>query len=43
MDELLNAVKKHLRKQQEEKQYSEEKVADYVETRIKQLDPEKPP
>jgi DNA-binding NtrC family response regulator len=43
MDELLNAVKKHLKRQREEKQYSEQKVADYVETRIKQLDQEKPP
>ena len=43
MDELLNAVKKHLKRQREEKQYSEQKVADYVETRIKQLDQEKSP
>ena len=40
MDELLNVVRDQLRKQQEQKEYSEQKVAEYVETRIKELQTE---
>jgi len=33
---LLNSIKEQLRKQQEEKTYSEEKVAEYIETRLRE-------
>ena len=36
--ELLRVVKEHLNKQKEEKVYSEEKVAKFVESRFKELE-----
>jgi len=38
MDELLRVVKEHLRRQQEAKEYSEEKVKEFIETRVKELE-----
>ena len=35
---LLKMVREHLQKQQEAKQYSEQKVQEYVETRFRKLD-----
>jgi DNA-binding NtrC family response regulator len=43
IDELVKVVKEQLRKQEEEKKYSEEKMVAYVETKAKELDREKPP
>jgi len=37
MESLLNMIKEHLKKQQEERKYSEEKVAEFVETRAREL------
>jgi len=37
MDNLLYIIKEHLRKQREAKKYSEEKVAEFIETRAKEL------
>ena len=39
MDTLLEAVREQLRKQQEEKKYSEEKVAEYIESRAREESP----
>jgi len=39
MKKLLSMVKKHLRKQQEAKKYSEEKVKEYIETRAREHEP----
>jgi DNA-binding NtrC family response regulator len=38
MDNLLNKIKEHLKKQQGAKKYSEEKVAEFIETRAKELE-----
>ncbi|MBS7626557.1 response regulator [Candidatus Bathyarchaeota archaeon] len=38
MDTLLNKVKEQLRRQEEEMKYSEEKVKEFVERRIKELE-----
>jgi len=35
-DEFLNKIKEHLEKQEESEQYSEQKVAEFVKTRLKQ-------
>ena len=40
MDELLRTVEEHMKKQSEMKQYSQERVAEFVETRFKELDAE---
>ena len=40
MDELLRTVEQHLKKQSEMKQYSQERVAEFVETRFKELQTE---
>jgi hypothetical protein len=40
MDELLRTVKQHLKKQSELKEYGQERVAEFVETRFKELDTE---
>ncbi len=37
MDSLLDTIKKHLKKQQEAKKYSQEKVAEFVETRAREM------
>ena len=36
MGNLLHTIKEHLRRQQEAKKYSEEKVREYIESRIKE-------
>jgi len=36
-DELLKVIKEHLNKQKREKEYGQEKVIDYVETRMREL------
>jgi DNA-binding NtrC family response regulator len=38
MEQLLDTVKEYLRKQQESKKYSEEKVKEYIESRAKELE-----
>lgn len=38
IDNLLSTIKEHLRKQQEAKKYSQEKVAEFIETRAKELE-----
>jgi len=38
IDDLLNTIKEHLKKQQEAKNYSEHKVAEFIETRAKELE-----
>jgi DNA-binding NtrC family response regulator len=38
--ELLRVIKKHLEKQAEAKVYSQEKVKEFIETRVKQLETE---
>ncbi len=37
MENLLNTIKELLKKQQEEKKYSEEKVAEFIESRAREL------
>ncbi len=37
MEKLLRTIKAHLEKQQEAKRYSEQKVAEFIETRAKQF------
>jgi DNA-binding NtrC family response regulator len=39
-DGFLQKIKEHLRKQEESEHYSEQKVADFIETRFKRLDAE---
>ncbi|MBX5326153.1 MAG: response regulator [Candidatus Bathyarchaeia archaeon] len=41
MSNVLDMIEKHLRKQREEKKYSEEKVTEFIETRAKELEEEK--
>jgi len=36
IDELVNVVREQLHKQQEEKEYSEKKIAEYIETRFRE-------
>jgi len=36
MENLLHVIKEHLQRQQEAKKYSEEKVREYIESRIKE-------
>jgi len=38
MDGVLNKIREHLKKQQEAKKYSEEKVTEFIETRAKELE-----
>jgi len=38
MDSVLGTIKEHLKKQKESKKYSEEKVAEFIETRAKELE-----
>ena len=40
MDELLRTVEEHMKKQSEMKQYSQERVAEFVETRFNELQTE---
>ena len=41
VDSVLNTIREHLEKQQQAKKYSEEKVAEFIETRVKELAEEK--
>jgi DNA-binding NtrC family response regulator len=41
MDNVLQTIKEQLKKQEEEKRYSQEKVAEFIETRVKELEEEK--
>jgi len=41
MDNVLNTIKEHLEEQQQAKKYDEEKVAEFIETRVKELEEEK--
>lgn len=38
VENVLHKIKKHLKKQQEAKKYSEEKVTEFIETRAKELE-----
>ena len=38
VDSVLKTIKEHLKKQQESKKYTEEKVAEFIETRAKELE-----
>ena len=38
IDNVLNIVREHLEKQREAKKYSEEKVTEFIETRVKELE-----
>ncbi len=41
MGKVLNRIREHLKKQQEAKEYSQEKVTEFIETRVKELEEEK--
>ncbi|MEM2249617.1 MAG: response regulator [Candidatus Bathyarchaeia archaeon] len=41
MDKVLATIKEQLRKYEEEKRYSQEKVAEFIEARVKELEAEK--
>jgi hypothetical protein len=41
MDKVLSTIKEHLDKQQQAKKYSEEKIAEFIEMRVKQLEDQK--
>jgi len=41
MGKVLNKIREHLKKQQEAKEYSQEKVTEFIETRVKELEEEK--
>jgi DNA-binding NtrC family response regulator len=41
VDNVLAAIEEHLKKQQEEKEHSQEKVAEFVEVRIQELEKER--
>jgi DNA-binding NtrC family response regulator len=38
VEKILRTIKEQLKKQAEEKAYSEEKIAEFIETRVKELD-----
>jgi DNA-binding NtrC family response regulator len=40
MDKVLKMIKEHLEKQQKAKKYSEKKIAEFIETRIKEMEKE---
>jgi DNA-binding NtrC family response regulator len=42
MTEVLSILKAHLQKQKEEKKLSEERVADFIQRRVKEIEKEKP-
>jgi len=42
INELLNTIKERLQKQEEEKSYSEEKVAEFIQRRVREIEKEKP-
>jgi len=41
MEKILLTIKEQLKKQNEEKKYSQEKVTEFIETRVKELEEEK--
>jgi len=41
MEKVLEEIKDQLKKQQNEKRYNQEKVAEFIETRVRELDVEK--
>jgi len=41
VESVLNTIKEHLKKQQEAKKYSEEKVAEFIETRVREIEEDK--
>jgi two-component system response regulator AtoC len=41
MDKVLRIVEEHLKKQEEEKKYGKEKVTEFIETRVKELEEER--
>lgn len=41
MDELLTMIEKHLKKQQESRKYTEQKVAEFIETRAREFESRK--
>jgi two-component system NtrC family response regulator len=41
MEKVLATIKEELKKQEEEKKYSQEKVAEFIETRVRELEKEK--
>jgi DNA-binding NtrC family response regulator len=41
MDKTLEIIREHLREQEEEKKYSQEKVAEFIETRVREVEVEK--
>jgi len=43
MDTVLKTIKEQLKQQEEEKKYSQEKVTQFIETRVKELEEEKAP
>ncbi len=40
MGKVLNKIREHLKKQKEAKKYSQEKVTEFIETRVKELEKE---
>jgi DNA-binding NtrC family response regulator len=40
VEKILLTIKEQLKKQSEEKKFSEEKIAEFIETRVKELDAE---
>jgi DNA-binding NtrC family response regulator len=38
MDKVLETIREQLKKQEEEKRYSQEKVAEFIETRVRELE-----
>jgi len=41
VERMLSTIKEQLRKQEQEKKYSQDKVAEFIETRVRELDIEK--
>jgi two-component system response regulator AtoC len=41
VDKVVSTINEQLRKQDQEKKYSQDKVAEFIETRVKELDLEK--
>jgi len=43
MEKVLATIKEQLKKQEKEKKYSQEKVTEFIATRVKELETEKTP
>lgn len=43
MDKVLETIREQLKKQEEERRYSQEKVAEFIETRVRELEMEEKP